>query len=107
MVLEKSEGEIKREIMQYLSRLSEGMFWINSSIGIRGRKINSRYQLTGVGDILGLYRGRFVAIEVKKPTGVVSEVQEKFIQRVTSKGGLAFVARSLEDVVKLLKTGND
>ncbi len=56
----------------------------------------------GISDILGCYQGRFLAIEVKKPGGRVSPDQETFIARVNEEGGIAFVAWSVDDVVKQL-----
>ena len=46
----------------------------------------------GIADILGIYQGRFLAIEVKKPGGRVSPEQVKFLQRVNDEGGIGFVA---------------
>ena len=54
----------------------------------------------GVPDILGCYKGRLIGIEVKTPRGVVSGDQERFIKNLNEAGGLAFVARSVEDVIK-------
>jgi Holliday junction resolvase len=53
----------------------------------------------GIADILGCWQGRFVAIEVKAAGGRVSQDQEKFIETVKRHGGIAFVARSIDDVV--------
>ena len=57
----------------------------------------------GVSDILGVLPGcRFLAVEVKVPKGKVSPHQQEFIDSVNQAGGLAFVARSLEDVEHIL-----
>jgi len=56
----------------------------------------------GVSDIVGLYEGRFFAIEVKTEKGKLSEDQAKFLKLVVINGGNGFVARSLDDVVKYL-----
>lgn len=61
----------------------------------------------GVSDILGvLPDGKFLAIEVKTPTGRVSDHQQKFIDKVNASGGVAFVARSLDDVLDTLGLRN-
>jgi len=57
----------------------------------------------GVSDIIGIYKGRFLAIEVKTPKGKVTEAQRAFIDRVNKEGGIAFVARSVEDVIEKLE----
>jgi hypothetical protein len=56
----------------------------------------------GLPDICAVYRGRMVAIELKAPKGIVSPYQEEFIKRINEAGGLAFVARSLDDVIDAL-----
>ena len=53
----------------------------------------------GVPDIIGVYQGRMLAIEVKTERGKLSPHQEKFIANINANGGLAFVARSIEDVL--------
>jgi hypothetical protein len=53
----------------------------------------------GVSDILGCYQGRMLAIEVKTDRGRLSDDQQRFIDNVNAAGGLAFVARSIDDVI--------
>ena len=53
---------------------------------------------TGVPDILTCYKGRFVGIEVKTPSGRVTKIQQYHIDQINQSGGVAFVATSLEDV---------
>jgi hypothetical protein len=57
-------------------------------------------QPKGVSDILGVWKGRLLAIEVKRPGGKVSDEQQAFIDRVNKLGGIAFVARSVDDVIR-------
>jgi len=57
----------------------------------------------GVPDIVGILPdGKFLAIEVKTAKGRLSPHQERFIQNINDAGGLAFVARSPEDVIDKL-----
>lgn len=59
--------------------------------------------LNGVSDILGILpNGQFLAIEVKQRTGKVSSNQSYFLNKINENGGIAFVARSLEDVKEQL-----
>lgn len=60
------------------------------------------YQRPGIADLLVCMNGKFIAIEVKKPGGKLSPLQEQFLQDVRAAGGSAFVAHSVEDVVKEL-----
>jgi|SRR5690554_1344663 len=60
----------------------------------------------GSADIIGVAPGgRFLAVEVKTPTGRVSKEQTLFLQAVTQRGGLAGVARSVEDALALIGQG--
>jgi len=53
----------------------------------------------GVSDILGILpKGRMLAIEVKTLKGKLSPKQQSFIDSINLRGGLAFVARSVEKV---------
>jgi Holliday junction resolvase len=55
--------------------------------------------LPGIADILGCYKGRFLAIEVKRKGQNPTELQQAFIDQIQRAGGLAFVARSSDDVI--------
>lgn len=66
----------------------------------------------GVSDILGIYEGRMLAIEVKKPGWTIPKPgtkqykhfteQNDFLRTVARNGGIAFFAQSAEDVVEKL-----
>jgi hypothetical protein len=58
----------------------------------------------GVSDIIGCIpkTGRFLAIEVKRPGGKPTPEQQQFIDTINAAGGLAFVARSVEEVEQRL-----
>ena len=59
----------------------------------------------GVPDIVGIFKGRFLGIEVKTERGKLSDHQKHFIDRINASGGIAFVARSYQDVVEKLELG--
>jgi hypothetical protein len=58
----------------------------------------------GVSDIIGCIpkTGRFLAIEVKRPGNKPTAEQQQFIDTINAAGGLAFVARSVEEVDEAL-----
>lgn len=58
--------------------------------------------LKGVPDIIGMIgpEGKSFYIEIKKKSGVVSREQQEFINSVNRHGGIAFVARSVDDVIE-------
>ena len=57
--------------------------------------------VSGIADILGIQRGtgRFIAIEVKTAKGKLSPFQTNFLNWINEAGGIAFVARSVDDVM--------
>lgn len=98
------ERIIESEILYFL-RKSKIFSWKNVTGGyfdpVRKifRKQTSPYAINGTSDILGvLPDGKFLAIEVKSKTGRPSPEQVLFIDNVTKNGGIAFIARSVEDV---------
>lgn len=96
-----TEGIIKNQICHWLA-LQRCLFWIQQAGKIPGRINRSRFLRNGISDILGVWDGRLLAIEVKAPGGKLSSEQIKFIDDVNAAGGIAFVAYSIEDVVKNL-----
>jgi len=56
----------------------------------------------GVPDILCCYRGSFIAFEVKGPKGKTSALQDINIKNIKKAGGLAYVVRSVSEVVTVL-----
>lgn len=107
------EGKIQKEILTFLKR--KGVFcWRNNNGALYDKNINNGfggyrsnpYALPGVADILGIMpdqTGRFLAIEVKGPKGRQSSAQILFERRVKSLGGVYILAKSVEDVNKVLK----
>jgi len=63
--------------------------------------------MKGIPDILGILPGgAFLAIEVKKPKPdktYPSKEQKAFMKRINDDGGIAFVARDVDTVKKMLK----
>jgi hypothetical protein len=57
--------------------------------------------MPGSSDLIGWYRGRFVALEIKTPEGVVSDEQEHFIYTVKRYGGIAAVVRDPKELAGL------
>ena len=60
----------------------------------------------GIPDLLACYNGRFVAIEVKTPKGIVSDVQSLIITKIKRAGGLTFVIRDKSQLVELAELMN-
>lgn len=99
-----SEKEIQKSILDYLSLKGINAWRTNSGIQFSTYKDKSyitRLAPKGTPDIIGfLNDGRFLGIEVKKPGGIISDEQIIFIEKINQAGGLAFVAFSIDDVIK-------
>ena len=58
----------------------------------------------GIPDICGVMPdGRALFIEIKKMNGKLSEAQELFLREAKANGAVAFVARSIDDVMEFIK----
>lgn len=110
----KKETQVQKEILKFL-RDNNIFCWRVNNMGIPdprckgGWRKQNGYNMVGMSDILGVYEGKFLAIEVKAPSRIknVSEKQQEFIERVKKEGGTAFVACCCEDVKNNLKLRNE
>lgn len=101
------EKDIEKSILQYLELLPGCYAWKSVTAGYFDtktktfKKQRSKYAINGVSDILGIFRGKFLAIEVKRPcNNVRTEEQNLFIETINKHGGIAFYATSINDVKK-------
>jgi hypothetical protein len=102
---EIKERDIQRQILYHLRlrrifcfRFNTGAF--SSAYGGKARFV--RFGLPGGPDIFALKEGHLYAIEVKGPRGMQSRQQVVFQHEFEKAGGVYLVARSLEDVTKVL-----
>jgi hypothetical protein len=98
------EQHLQKQILDYL-RFKGIPCYKHQNAGIR--KPDGGYIPThtrGVSDIIGCLpkTGRFLAIEVKRPGNKPTAEQQQFINMINAAGGLAFVARSVEEVEEQL-----
>lgn len=63
----------------------------------------SAHQMSGVPDIVGVFKGRFVACETKMPGNEPSRIQQHRIKQIEAAGGRCVVAYSVEAAVELLE----
>lgn len=95
------EADVLRAVLAFLT--AKGLFtWRNNNVAVFDPYKNSYRAfigMRGVSDILGvLPDGRFLAIECKSASGKTTREQDVFLNAVNSRGGIAFVARGMEDV---------
>jgi penicillin-binding protein-related factor A (putative recombinase) len=61
------------------------------------RKNRNRFLIKGTSDIMAIYKGQFIAVEVKSKKGRLSLDQMSFLEKVSLAGGYFCVVRSLEE----------
>lgn len=95
------EREIQSLILQWLNLQYGCKAWRSNTGAVvreyKGKKRFTRFGQAGMPDIIGIYRGRFLAIEVKRPGNKATMEQQMFLDGISRMGGLAFVAFSLDD----------
>lgn len=92
----KSEQAIQSDILKYLK-----------SVGAYTIKVSAATKV-GIPDIICCYKGRFIAIEVKKPEtkNNVSALQKANIFMIEATGGIATVAWSKDMVIEFINKVN-
>lgn len=113
------EPDLMRAIMVAMSENGCTAFRNNTGNGYQGKVIHrSGKQVTladsrmitfglcvGSADIIGIRHsdGRFIAIEVKTGKGKTTTEQDRFIFHVQHCGGIAGVARNVDEAVNLIR----
>lgn len=107
-----SEKDIQNQIINYLE-LKKIFHWRQNVGGMKYeyfdknlQKLRLRYVRfgsSGTSDILGIYKGKPFAIEVKSLKGKLNKYQKNFLTNFYDNGGIAIVARKLEDVSDIIK----
>lgn len=107
------EAPILAAILEYLA-IRQVYAWRQNSGAVKladktGKTRFVRFGFPGCSDIIGVigheipeWEGRPLAIEVKSPTGKATMEQLVFLGEIAKRGGLAFIARSVEDVEREL-----
>lgn len=117
-----TEKQIESQILYWLNFQAQTFAFKVNTVGVFDpkRKIFRRnmnpYLIRGTSDILGVHRGRMLAIEVKTPSSYKrfmksptegDELQAAFLAKVRNNGGLSLVACSLAQVMDwLVAAGN-
>lgn len=95
---------MKESLLQDHIRLAlgnvDGLCLWRNNIGtaeIRGYRVKFGVGGPGGADLIGLYKGWFVAVEIKTDTGRQSPDQRTYQALVESKGGIYTILRSVDD----------
>lgn len=100
------ETDIQNAILEYL-QYKNIFVWRNNNTPVFDPRTNAyrrmpKGSIKGVSDILGVFKGKMLAIEVKRPGFYPSQSQKKFLQQINDEGGVGFIARSVDDVEREL-----
>jgi penicillin-binding protein-related factor A (putative recombinase) len=66
------------------------------------RRVAGQFNEKGTSDILGIWKGKMLCIEVKSATGKLRPEQREFLRAMHELGAICMVARSLQDVISAL-----
>jgi penicillin-binding protein-related factor A (putative recombinase) len=98
----QTEKEITAAIRSFLK--ARGIFHYKQWQGLGSQK--------GVSDIIGIYKGLYMAIEIKTKKAIkcpgrcnhkTCRSQKAFLSEVRLAGGIAMVARSVNDVIRWME----
>jgi hypothetical protein len=89
-----NEAAITAAIQRYLKTVPECFYF---------KEHGGQYGTAGLPDLILCYRGRFVAFEVKTPSGKPSKLQELTIAKIKAAKGEAFIVRSAGEVQHILE----
>ena len=89
--MKKPETKLVEKIIDRLK--AEGGFWVK----IHGGPM----QQTGIPDIVGCYKGKFIGIEVKIPGNKPSSLQTVVLKELEEAGAKCGVAYSIEEALKI------
>lgn len=104
----RAEDILHASIAKYLT-LAEppGFFWTSIENRNNGRNEGGRRKQrgckAGIPDILTIYQGRVLFLEVKTPKGRLRPSQKKLIPEIEQAGAGVVVVRSVDDVFHVLK----
>lgn len=93
-----TEADIRRDIAQYLLSVPGCLFTLH--VKARGKFVSKSWPPANWPDLSGSFLGRGLFIEVKKPDGVATVGQIRFIDEARRQGNIAFFADSVEVVKK-------
>lgn len=100
-----TEAQIQDAVRLVLGADPDGVWWrnnIGTAILTGGARVKYGIGNPGGADLIGMFRGRFVAVEIKTPTGRQTTDQRRFQALVESKGGLYVIVSSADDARSLL-----
>lgn len=102
------EKAIQNTILDWLRLQPECFAWQNDTRPVYDPtkgcfRALGKYAMRGASDIIGMWGNRFLAIEVKAGKNTMTQEQRLFLLEINRRGGIGFVAHSLDQVIAALK----
>ena len=91
------EKDIVNQIMRYLKTVPDCFCW---------KQHGGQFGTAGLPDIICCIGGRFVALEVKTPTGKLTKLQEITLTKIKNAKGKAYKVTSLQEVREIVENLN-
>lgn len=88
----KLENKIQKEVIDYLKKNRIYHF-----------RFQAQVNLNGIPDIIALYKGYMLGIELKKEDGKPTDLQLKKIQAINENGGIGVIIKSVSQLDSLIK----
>lgn len=93
------ERDIVAAIKRYLSSLgSDVFFW---------KEHGGAYSTAGIPDIICCYKGRFLGLEAKLPSGKLTELQKRVLDKINRAGGIARRVECVDDVRAVIRLADE
>ena len=92
----REREDIQPAVMRYLKR--KGGLWEKNK-DVAGKT-------SGRPDIVGCYRGRYVAIELKRPGAKPRKIQKAYLRLIELAGGITIVASEIEPIAEVLEAAS-
>jgi len=104
----QSEKTIEGDILHWLNSQKDCFAFKVNTVGIWDERNNcyrktGLFTLKGTSDILGIWKGKPLAIEVKNKLGQLTTEQHAFINKFRLMGGISFKAEALSVVKRNLE----
>ena len=86
------ESKIQKNIIQYLKH--KRVYYL---------RFQAQSNLNGIPDILCLYNGLFLGLELKTDKGTPTELQLRKLKSINDNGGIGLIIRNVEELDELFK----
>lgn len=99
-MIQRTEAELQAKVRTALGAVPDLCLWRNNVGSPDG--VHHYGLPKGSADLVGILAGRFIAIELKSPTGRVSPEQTAWLACVRRFGGFACVIRSVPEALEAI-----